>query len=145
MKHDKARSADRIRDEIGMANMQQTYLSEDVWAELTITSPMFNNYTKVKQKEPLPHLTSREISEGGLSVGGQDYRPRLSVEITTEQQLALQKWLDYGIQKRLFSIIVDDVIRMLESNAGDFLAAVQLRLIEYKDYTSLELKDGNPK
>ncbi len=75
-------------------------------------------------------------------MGGQDYRPRLSVEITTEQQLALQKWLDYGIQKRLFSIIVDDVIRMLESNAGDFLAAVQLRLIEYKDYTSLELKDG---
>ena len=78
-------------------------------------------------------------------MGGQDYRPRLSVEITPDQQLALQKWLDYGIQKRLFSIIVDDVIRMLESNAGDFLAAVQLRLIEYKDYTSLELKDGDPK
>lgn len=68
-----------------------------------------------------------------------DYRPRLSVEITEEQQLALQKYLDFGMQKRLFSIIIDDVIRMLDEHGRLFLAAAMLKEVSYGDYTSLEV------
>ena len=74
-----------------------------------------------------------------------EYRPRLSVEITEEQQLALQKYLDFGMQKRLFSVIIDDVIEMLEKHGRLFLAAVMLKEVSYGDYSSLELdgrKDG---
>lgn len=79
-----------------------------------------------------------------------EYRPRLSVEITEDQQLALRKYLDFGMQKRLFSIIVDDVIGMLERHGRLFLAAVMLKEVSYGDYTSLGLgkkgeKDGNDK
>ena len=70
------------------------------------------------------------------------YRPRLSVEITEEQQLALQKHLDFGMQKRLFTIIVDDVIKMLELHGRHFLAAVVLRQLPYDEYTTLKLKGG---
>ena len=70
------------------------------------------------------------------------YRPRLSVEITEEQQLALQKHLDFGMQKRLFSIIVDDVIKMLDKHGRHFLAAVTLHEVSYDDFTSLELPKG---
>lgn len=75
-----------------------------------------------------------------------EYRPRLSVEITEEQQLALQKYLDFGMQKRLFSVIIDDVIEMLEKHGRLFLAAVMLKEVSYGDYSSLELegrKDGH--
>lgn len=70
-----------------------------------------------------------------------NYRPRLSVEITEEQQLALKKHLDFGLQKRLFGIIVDDVIAMMEEHGRLFLAAVVKKEISYKDFTSLEIED----
>lgn len=66
-----------------------------------------------------------------------DYRPRLSVEITTEQQKILQLYLDFGMQKKLFGIIVDDVIEMIVANPVEFLAAVTVRALKYRDFTSL--------
>jgi hypothetical protein len=68
-----------------------------------------------------------------------EHRPRLSVEITPEQQLLLQKHLDFGMQKKVFGIIIDDVIRMLELHGRNFLAAVVLRKLPYDKYTSLEI------
>jgi len=70
-----------------------------------------------------------------------DYRPRLSVEITSEQQKALQMYLDFGMQKKLFGIIVEDVIEMLNDSPREFLAAVTVRALKYKDFTSLEIKE----
>lgn len=83
------------------------------------------------------------------------YRPRLSVEISPDHQLALQKFLDHGMQKKLFNIIVDDVVKMLEKHGRNFLAAVIMHKLSYTDYTTLELtaaskikrresEDGNP-
>jgi len=82
-----------------------------------------------------------------------EYRPRLSVEISPKQQLALQKHLDHGMQKKVFNIIVDDVINMLELHGRNFLAAVILHKLSYSEFTSLEIdkkpvlkgtkKDGN--
>ena len=84
------------------------------------------------------------------------HRPRLSVEISAEQQLALQKHLDHGMQKKLFNIVINDVIKMLEIHGRNFLAAVVLHRLSYQDYNSLEIpkdksskkkepKDGQPK
>lgn len=71
------------------------------------------------------------------------YRPRLSVEISPEHQLALQKQLDHGMQKKLFNIIVDDVVKMLEKHGRNFLAAVIMHKLSYQDYTSLELTSAS--
>ena len=72
------------------------------------------------------------------------HRPRLSVEISPEQQLALQKFLDHGMQKKLFNIIVDDVIKMLKLHGRTFLAAVIMHKLSYQEYTTLEVsKDAN--
>ena len=74
-------------------------------------------------------------------MAGKVHRPRLSVEITSRQQLILQKYLDFGMHKRLFGIIVEDVIEMLEANPREFLAAVTVRALKYKDFTSLKIRE----
>ena len=72
------------------------------------------------------------------------HRPRLSVEISPEQQLALQKFLDHGMQKKLFNIIIDDVIKMLKLHGRTFLAAVIMHKLSYQEYTTLEVgKNAN--
>ena len=73
------------------------------------------------------------------------YRPRLSVEITSEQQQALQKHLDHGMQKKLFNIVISDVIRMMEKHGRTFLAAVIMHKLSYEDYNTLEIPDGKSK
>jgi len=73
------------------------------------------------------------------------HRPRLSVEITPEQQLALQKYLDHGMQKKLFNILVDDVLRMLKSHGRNFLAAVIMHKLSYQEYSTLEIPNVNTK
>jgi hypothetical protein len=73
------------------------------------------------------------------------YRPRLSVEISPAQQKILQQWLDHGMQKRLFNIIIDDVIAMLNEHGREFLAAVMLKKVNYADYSTLEIRDGDNK
>jgi hypothetical protein len=74
-----------------------------------------------------------------LSLTDKTYRPRLSVEISDEQQLKLQKYLDHGMQKKLFNIVVDDVIKMLEKHGRNFLAAVIMHKLSYTEYNSLEV------
>ena len=68
-----------------------------------------------------------------------DYRPRLSVEITPEQQRLLQKHLDFGMQKKLFAIVIDDLLKMMELHGRNFLAAIIMHRISYQDITSLEI------
>ena len=73
------------------------------------------------------------------------HRPRLSVEITPEQQLALQKHLDFGMQKKLFGIVVSDVISMLNTHGRNFLAAVVTHKLSYRDFNTLELDEKEKK
>uniref|UniRef100_A0A6H1ZQA8 Uncharacterized protein n=2 Tax=viral metagenome TaxID=1070528 RepID=A0A6H1ZQA8_9ZZZZ len=78
------------------------------------------------------------------------HRPRLSVEISAQQQLDLQKYLDHGMQKKLFNIVIDDVLRMLKVHGRQFLAAVIMHKLSYRDYNSLDLsseleKEQEPK
>jgi len=41
--------------------------------------------------------------------------PRLSIEISEEQFAALQKLIPHGLKKQLFSVIIDDLIVLLET------------------------------
>ena len=70
-----------------------------------------------------------------------DYRPRLSIELTDEQQVKLLRLIPWGVKNKLFSIIVDDVIRLMEEHGTKFLAAVLNKDIELKDWSSVEVKD----
>jgi len=72
------------------------------------------------------------------------YRPRLSIELTDEQQVKLLRLIPWGVKNKLFSIIVDDVIRLMEEHGQKFLAAVLTRAIKLEDWTSVEVgKDGD--
>ncbi len=44
-----------------------------------------------------------------------DYKPRLSIEITDEQQQRINRLLGtYGIKKAIFSTILDDLLDLIE-------------------------------
>ncbi len=44
-----------------------------------------------------------------------DYKPRLSIEITEDQQQRLNNLLGtYGIKRSIFSIIIDDLLDLIE-------------------------------
>ena len=48
-----------------------------------------------------------------------DYRPRLSVDLTEEQSKKLRQYLPWGLQRALFSAIIDDIISLYEIGMGD--------------------------
>jgi len=74
------------------------------------------------------------------------YRPRLSIELTDEQQVKLLRLIPWGVKNKLFSIIVDDVIRLMEEHGQKFLAAVLTKAIKLEDWSSVEVKkDGDDK
>ena len=44
-----------------------------------------------------------------------DYRPRLSIDLTDEQYRKLSNYIPWGLQRPLFSAIVDDLISMMDN------------------------------
>jgi len=68
------------------------------------------------------------------------YRPRLSTEITEHQDRELRRLIPWGIKRELFSIIVDDVIRLAKKHGQVFIAAILQKGIKVEDYSSLELE-----
>lgn len=48
-----------------------------------------------------------------------EYRPRLSVDLTEEQSKKLRQYIPWGLQKALFSAIIDDIISLMETDKGD--------------------------
>lgn len=75
------------------------------------------------------------------------HRPRLSIEITPEQQYDLQRLLPWGVGRQLFSVIVDDVIRLTKKHGQMFIAGILQKGLRLEDYSSLDVggEDGNDK
>ncbi len=73
------------------------------------------------------------------------YRPRLVVDISEEQAKRLNRYLEYGMRSRVFSVIIDDTLDMIEKHGAQFLAAVLARHLKLEDYTTLKMeqKDGH--
>ena len=54
----------------------------------------------------------------------EDYRPRLSIEITEEQHNALQRLIPWGLKNQVFSTIIDQLIPLLERRGSDVIALI---------------------
>ena len=67
------------------------------------------------------------------------YRPRLSIEITREQQRDLQRLVPWGVRRQLFSTIIDDVIRITKKHGQLFIAGILQKGLELEDYSNLGL------
>ncbi len=75
----------------------------------------------------------------------ESFRPRLSIEISSDQANALRDLIPWGLKNQLFSIIIDDVIRLAHKHGAQFLAAILSQSVRLDDYSSLskELKNDN--
>ncbi len=54
----------------------------------------------------------------------EQYKHRLSVEITETQYYALQKYMEYGSRRLLFGVIIDDLIALLETGGAITFGAI---------------------
>ena len=72
-----------------------------------------------------------------------EYRPRLTVEITEEQQRKLTNYINWGLRKSLFQVIIDDIIENIEQHGEIFIAAILTRTIKFGKKAKFEVKDGN--
>ncbi len=69
-------------------------------------------------------------------------RPRLSVDITEEQDQKLVKFLDHGMRKAVFGVVIDDLLAMIAKyGAGKVLGLFVERSITLKDICRLKLED----
>ena len=70
-----------------------------------------------------------------------DWMPRLSVDISEEQFFALQTLVPHGAKKKIFKIIINDLIKILESDARiEFLGMVLSENCSLIDYSPLTRK-----
>jgi len=74
-----------------------------------------------------------------------DYR--LSIEISREQQLKMQKLFPHGTKKLVFNLIIDDFIKLMERHgAGKVIGAFINRQVELTDLIyikGLEVTNGD--
>ena len=70
------------------------------------------------------------------------YRPRLSIEITEDQNADLKALIPWGVKNALFSIIIDDVIKKLKAHGTMFISVVLQRKIELDDYVKFEVDEN---
>ena len=70
------------------------------------------------------------------------FRPRLSVDITEEQNQKLIQYLDHGMRKAVFGIIIEDLLALIEQHgAGPILGLLIERSISLKDISKIKLGD----
>lgn len=69
-------------------------------------------------------------------------RPRLSVDITDEQDQKLTQYLDYGMKKAIFGVLVDDLLALIEKHgAGPILGFLLERSITLREVCKIKLKN----
>lgn len=68
-------------------------------------------------------------------------RPRLSVDITQEQDEKLSRYLDHGMRKQVFGVLVEDLIRLIEAHGeSKILGLLITRSIGIKELSKLDLE-----
>lgn len=66
------------------------------------------------------------------------YIPRIAFEITEEQKQNLDRLLPWGLLRGLFSVIVDDVIELLDEHGTIVIAAIINKQLSIKDLKSIK-------
>ena len=76
----------------------------------------------------------------------QQYRPRLSIEITEKQNLALSRLIPWGVKNALFCSIIDDVIELLMEHGEIVIAAILSKQLRAREFPIVkEIFDGDNK
>jgi len=71
-----------------------------------------------------------------------NYRPRLSIDLTEEQRRGLDRIFPYqGLQKAIFSIIIDDLINAVNRHGPNVLSGLITRSIKLQNITELQNGD----
>lgn len=63
-----------------------------------------------------------------------DYTPRLSIALDEQTFADLQRCIPWGDRRRIFSIIVEDVIRLSKTHGHLFLGAIMSRSLKLEDF-----------
>ena len=72
------------------------------------------------------------------------YCPRLSINISEDQQLALRKYLPWGTQSKVFGVILDDLLELCRKNGSDKVLGAYLgRYIKLEELSGLEKDFSN--
>lgn len=69
----------------------------------------------------------------------EEYRPRLSAELTQEQADILNKILPHGMKKPLFQAIINGVIEIYQTGGLEALGAIQARYISIGQVSTIGL------
>ena len=62
-----------------------------------------------------------------------EWRPRLSIEIDKDQYKKLQDLIPWGVKNQLFKVIIEDLIKALESNGQYVIGALLSRSLKLRD------------
>ncbi len=65
----------------------------------------------------------------------EEWRPRLSVNITPEQYSKLQKLVPWGVKGQLFQTIIEDLIQLLEKRGEKVLGAILAKKLKLENYS----------
>ena len=73
------------------------------------------------------------------------YRPRLSIEISSQQARELRALIPWGLKNQIFCTIIDDVVRLAKAHGPNFLAGILSRSIKLEEYSDIMkgVEDGN--
>lgn len=75
-----------------------------------------------------------------------DYKPRLNVDISEEQDTKLRKLIPWGLKHQLFSVIVDELIQILEEHGEMAIGAILAKRISVLEIIrAKEKRRGKPK
>ena len=72
----------------------------------------------------------------------EEYRPRLSIEISEEQQSSLQRLIPWGLKNQVFSTIIDQLVPLLERKGSEVLALILTNDLTVEHLLKEKLKDG---
>jgi hypothetical protein len=70
------------------------------------------------------------------------YTPRLSIDITEEQFMELNRLFDHGLRKIVFGVIVDEVIRLMKIDKSTFIAAIYYKKLTLDEILGMEKVSG---
>lgn len=75
-----------------------------------------------------------------------DYQPRLSINITEEQQQKISRFFPWGTQCKVFSVIIEDIISLCEKHGADIIIGAFIqRYIHLSDISKINLPNESLK
>lgn len=69
------------------------------------------------------------------------YVPRISIDITPEMQQRMQRLLPWGLRGRLFLVIVEDILDLIEEHGEGVVALLVAKRIKARSLLFKELED----